>query len=112
VIADRGLEGHVDDAWAQRLRKNEEIKEALNRRFEGTLDEIRERDGLEPEAPMALFCECSDLGCRERIHIVPRRFDELHRDADQFVVMPGHEMLDIERVVDQEGDYLIVRKIV
>lgn len=88
------------------------MKVALNRRFEGALDGIRAEEGLEPDAPMRIFCECSDLACRARVHVVARRFDELHRDPDLFILAPGHETLEIERVVDQEGDHLIVRKLV
>lgn len=86
--------------------------EALNQRMEESLDHIRAEDGLPRDAPMALFCECSDIDCRERVHLQPGRFDEIHADPERFVLVPGHERLDVERVVDQESDYLIVRKIV
>ena len=96
----------------RRARENEEIMEALNRRIEESLERIREEDDLDRDAPIAFFCECSDLGCRDRVHLEPGRFDGIHLDPEQFVVAPGHERIDVERVVDQEGDYLIVRKIV
>jgi hypothetical protein len=99
------------EASPRRLRENEELMEALNLRMEASLGRIREEDGLPQDAPMALFCECSDLDCRDRVHVQPGRFDEIHADPEQFILVPGHEMLEVERVVDQESDYLIVRKI-
>ena len=99
----------MEDASPRRLRENEEIMESLNRKVEGTLKRFRREDGTDPETPMNLFCECSDLHCRGRIQIRPSRFDELHRDPEQFVVLPGHEIPEIERVAGAEGGYLIVR---
>jgi len=86
--------------------------EELNRRMEQTLEEIREEQDDDPDAPIAFLCECSRLDCRERIHLTPSRFDRIHRDSEAFVLVPGHEMPEVERIVDQEGDYLIVRKLV
>ena len=86
--------------------------EELNRRMERTLEEIREEEDDDRDAPIAFLCECSQLDCRERVHLTPSRFDRIHRDAEVFVLLPGHEIPDVERIVDQEGDYLIVRKLV
>lgn len=95
------------------MRANEELMEELNRRMERLLGEIREQDDDDDrDAPIAFLCECSHLDCRERINLEPSRFDRIHRDPDQFILVPGHEVPDVERVVDQFGDHLVVRKIV
>lgn len=86
--------------------------ESLNRELRRRTERIREEDDLDPDAPIAFFCECSDLDCRERIELMAGRFEEIHRERDLFVVAPGHERIEVERVVDQEGGYLIVRKTV
>ena len=97
---------------ARRMRENEELMEELNRRMERMLEEIRSDDQEEQDAPIAFLCECSRLDCRERVHLEPRLFDRIHRDPDVFILVPGHEIRDVERVVDQVGDFLIVRKLV
>ena len=97
---------------ARRLRQNEELMEELNRRMERMLEEIREDDeATDADDPIAFLCECSRLDCRERVHLKPSLFDRIHKDPEQFVLVPGHEMPEIERVVDQVGDFLIVRKL-
>ena len=96
----------------RRLRENEEFMESLNQRMKALVEEIREERDDDPDAPFDFFCECSDLDCRKRIRMDPRRFEEIHRDPEQFVLLPGHEIPAVEVVVDQEGAYLIVRKIV
>jgi hypothetical protein len=97
---------------AGRMRQNEELMEELNRRMERMLEEIRDEEDDDPDAPIAFLCECSHLDCRERIQLEPSRFDRIHRDKDVFILVPGHEIPDVERIVDQERDFLIVRKLV
>jgi hypothetical protein len=95
----------------RRARENEQFMEELNERMEETVRAIREETDQEPDAPFRFFCECSVLACRDRIEVRPSRLDAIHADADRFVVKPGHEIPAVERVVDQEEGYLIVRKI-
>lgn len=85
--------------------------EALNQRMKATVEQIREELDQDPDAPFGFFCECSALDCRERIVMDPRRYEEIHADTEQFVLVPGHEIPAVEVVVDQEEGHLIVRKI-
>lgn len=94
----------------RRLVENEQIMEALNERLGERVQEIREESGTDPEAPIRFFCECSDITCRGRISLEPARYDQIHRDAALFVILPGHENASIETVVDTWGDHVIVRK--
>jgi hypothetical protein len=97
---------------ARRMRANEELMEELNRRMERLLDDIREQDDEDRDAPIAFLCECSHLDCRERIEMEPSRFDRIHQDPEQFILVSGHEIADVERVVDQFPNHLVVRKLV
>ena len=97
---------------ARRLRENEDLMEGLNERMRDSVEEIRSEMDQDPDEPFGFFCECSSLDCRERITVVPSRLREIHRDPERFVLLPGHEIPAIERVVDQERGYLIVRKTV
>ena len=38
-------------------------------------------------------------------------YDDVHSQADQFVVLRGHENSEIEKVVDERAGYLVVDKI-
>lgn len=96
----------------RRALENEQFLESINERLKASLLEVREEAGEDPDAHFRFFCECSDLTCRERMHVRPSRLTAIHEDPDQFLLIPGHEILEVERVVDQEEDYLIVRKIV
>jgi hypothetical protein len=99
-----------DPDSVRRLVENERIAESLNRRVEERVEEMRAEDDEDQDAPVLFFCECSDLGCRERVSLRPRRFDAIHRDPALFVVVPGHELAVVETVEEHLGDYLVVRK--
>jgi hypothetical protein len=94
----------------RRARENEQFMEELNERMEATLREIRDETDDDPDAPFRFFCECADIACRDRIEVRPSRLDAIHSDSERFVVKPGHEIPSVERIVDQEEGYLIVRK--
>lgn len=110
----RGQRGHDPGlpASPRRLRENEDLMEDLNRRMKQRLEEIRVEDGEDPGAPFGFFCECSNLDCRERIEVRPRRYESIHADTERFILVPGHEIPAVETVVSEEDGYLVVRKLV
>jgi hypothetical protein len=76
--------------------------------------ELREVNKALPEAtgqakPL-FFCECSETLCGEFVHLSEHEFADIHRDAMQFVVAPGHAKPDIENVVREGDGYHVVRK--
>jgi len=98
----------------RRIRENEEHARKLNRRLEGVTRAIRVEDEPERDAerPAGFFCECADDGCRDRIPVRLDRYDEIHADPDRFVVVPGHEVPRVERVVERRADHVVVEKLV
>jgi hypothetical protein len=44
------------------------------------------------------------------VHLSEHEFADIHRDAMQFVVAPGHAKPDIETVVREGDGYHVVRK--
>ena len=63
------------------------------------------------EEALDFVCECSRLDCTERIRLAVDAYRRLRQVPEWFVVKRGHEQLDIERVVEEEREYLIVEKI-
>ncbi|MDX6399843.1 MAG: hypothetical protein QOF27_449 [Gaiellaceae bacterium] len=52
------------------------------------------------DAPDAEFvCECADAGCAERVAATLDQYEEVRSDATHFLLVPGHEVDDMERVV-------------
>ena len=59
---------------------------------------------------MELLCECDDSDCHEPVNITRAEYESVRADPTQFVVLPGHENGDVERVVVTNERYLVVEK--
>lgn len=84
--------------------------EAVFRRVNERLEEVNEAfatmvDGAE------FVCECADIGCVERIELGIEQYEAVRDVPTHFIVKPGHELADEERVVETHGEYLVVEKI-
>ena len=55
-------------------------------------------------------CECDRANCRGIIEMASTTFTSLHRKGNRFIVKPGHEHNDIEKVVDKYYGFLVVEK--
>ena len=59
---------------------------------------------------MMYLCECGNPACAEGINLAPGVLGKLHASPGHFVVLAGHEIPDVESVVERADGYLIVRK--
>jgi hypothetical protein len=57
-----------------------------------------------------LVCECWSPSCTGTIRCRLEEFELLDRAGNMFIVLPGHEDLLVENVVDASNGYVIVRK--
>jgi hypothetical protein len=61
------------------------------------------------ETGVSLFvCECSDLGCAEALELSPAEYERVRSDESHFVVFPGHEQPESDRVVERNGRFVVV----
>lgn len=75
--------------------------------FRAVNEEIAFNDG---HGETVFLCECGNPLCTEGLTLTSAALAELHAAPDLFVVLPGHEIPDVEDVVDHSNGYLIVRK--
>ena len=81
----------------QRIIQTETFFRALN-------DEIATLEG------QVFLCECGNPACMAAIEVSSDALERLHADDHAFVVLRGHQIPDVERVVAEADGYLIVRK--
>jgi hypothetical protein len=75
--------------------------------FRSINEEIARNDGH----GMTLFlCECGNPVCTEDLELTAVALQHLHAENGLFVVLPGHEIPDVETVVDRHNGYLVVRR--
>jgi hypothetical protein len=55
-------------------------------------------------------CECGDVGCAERIEAPLAEYERVRERSYRFLLVPGHEVAPLERVVARRGSYSIVEK--
>ena len=55
-------------------------------------------------------CECASEGCCERMSLTHDEYEAVRRHPTRFAVKPGHELPDVERVVERHEGYFVVQK--
>ena len=95
-------------AREERLGANEALFREVNER----VAEVAERfiAGDTPDSRFDFNCECGDRDCAEQIALTVAEYEAVRAEATRFAVVPGHEVPDIERVVERHSNYLVVEK--
>jgi hypothetical protein len=97
----------VDASDEQRAR-NELLFREVNERVE----EINERlDGESEDSLMVFVCECGNTACNDQIELGRREYEGVRANPKHFAVLPGHEDLNIARVVEEHDGFLVAEKI-
>jgi hypothetical protein len=102
----------------RRLAENEVLFRQKNRAIEKGFKNIKElakadnQDGFIDDKDLRLqfFCECSDENCHKRIPLTRRQYDSIHKADDRFVVICGHEIPEVEHIIEKTDSYCIVQK--
>ena len=89
----------------QRLSRNQLIFREVNER-------VREMADGAPNGKAEYLCECGDVTCTERIQMVLSQYEAVRARPNAFLMIPGHERLEVERILDTPDGYMIVEKIV
>jgi len=55
-------------------------------------------------------CECANPYCTEKVDVTREDIKVLHSLSGHYIVLPGHELPDVERVVHATDRYMIVVK--
>ena len=94
----------ASESQEKRAAENEatfrRANEALYRRFRelGTVD-------LAP-----FLCECGNAHCTQTIRLELEEYEDVREQPGRFIVVPGHEILEVERVVETGERYEVVEK--
>ena len=88
-----------------RLSKNQALFREVNERVEHL------SDGPVFHGRLSFVCECSHVDCAQQIELSHEEYEHVRGASDQFIVKAGHEIADVENVVETRRDYVIVVKI-
>ena len=87
----------------RRLAKNEDFFRDSN--------EFLARDAAgQRQEKCDFICECSTLGCVERVLLTRSEYEQVRQRGDRFVLVPGHLDPSIEVVVERYPAYVVIEK--
>jgi hypothetical protein len=66
--------------------------------------------GTSAENQPTFLCECGHLGCTETIKLNPEDYERVRSRFDRFIICPGHELPEVDRVIENHAGYVIVAK--
>jgi hypothetical protein len=92
------MDDHVKRARTEALFRdvNERIAESAQR-FEADATQF--------------VCECADPNCTHRLEVSLDEYEGVRADGATFMLAPGHEHDDIERIVEKRGRFNVVEKV-
>lgn len=80
--------------------------------FREVNEHIADLAGASSGPGVSLFiCECSDTECAESLEISTAEYERVRADGARFVVLSGHQLPEVERVVEGNGRFLVVEKL-
>lgn len=110
-----------DTKSERRLAENEVIFRQINQQVHSGFEKTNRiaREDRQPEyitnpkendAPLHFYCECADEKCAGRVLINLYEYNKIHEQNNRFVIMPGHEVASIEKVIVRNDNYEVVQK--
>jgi hypothetical protein len=62
------------------------------------------------EDSLVFICECGRFDCGTTLELDRGQYEAVRTNFDRFFVIPGHELPEIESVVERHDGYLVVSK--
>jgi hypothetical protein len=93
----------------QRRAENEVVFKQHNMRIKQQISKVMP-DSNKSSFRVGFVCECSDETCREKVEMTLAQFQKCSKSSKYFVLKPGHEQSDLERVIETSSSYSVVEK--
>jgi 3'-phosphoadenosine 5'-phosphosulfate sulfotransferase (PAPS reductase)/FAD synthetase len=90
---------------ARRIGHNEALFREVNERIEKVSQDLQVASD-----PLAILCECGDQSCTDRVEVSLSDYERIRSDPTLFFIRTGHEIPDVETVVEQTNEFYVVRK--
>ena len=92
------------DSREERLAINEALFRTANERMASWEERHSEQDSE------LYHCECSDLECRTKVPLSKSDYERVRGESARFFVAPGHEVPDVETVIESHSDWSVIEK--
>ena len=85
----------------ERLARNQALLRKVNERIEKNADD---------NDAVVFSCECSRTECMSTVQLSVAEYERVRSNSTWFLVKPGHDIPQIERVVSRDDGYVVVEK--
>ena len=93
--------GNGEPRWKQRITNAEINGRRVN-------EAIERGDGN--DRPTVFVCECGHIGCSSTLELEIAEYEKVRANFDRFLVIPGHEIPEVDGVVERHPEHLVVVK--
>jgi hypothetical protein len=90
-----------------RLAKNEALFRGVNERVKEVKGEL---GAAGRGSKIDFICECGPGECVEQVQLTIAEYKRVRANGTHFIVKPGHETAEVERVVREAEGYTVVEK--
>lgn len=93
----------------ERLTRNEVLFREVNER----IDDLDRKLSVRTDGAGSLseyICECADDSCVRRVRLYSREYQEVRGKPTRFFIAPGHEIAEIERMIETNDRFAVVEK--
>ena len=87
------------------MARNEALFREVNERIEDV------QAGFSAQERADFLCECGSDDCTQPIGLTLAEYEQIRKNPKHFAVVPGHDVVDVERVVEQTDHYAVVEKL-
>jgi len=87
-----------------RVGNNERLFREVNERISRIQEDFGQTQTFE------IVCECGVQGCLERIALTHEAYRRLRANPRTFAIVPGHEVEDLEDIIERHEGYYVVEK--
>jgi hypothetical protein len=91
---------------ARRAGLNEALFRQVNEQIRSLSDEVADGD-----RSIGVICECGNTDCVERLELRLSEYERVRSDGLLYIVARGHELPDVEEVVERRDGWQVVRKV-
>lgn len=88
----------------ERRALNEALFRDVNERIAESAERFRSEE-------TEFVCECADPECTERVTATLAEYEKVRSNPATFLLAPGHDEPEIERVVSERGSFWVVEKV-
>jgi hypothetical protein len=89
----------------RRVGENEALYRLVNERIQALSAGVITRTG-----EFGVICECAALDCKTQIMISPKVYEQARGNSDHFIVVRGHEINELETLVEDHGSFIVIAK--